>query len=226
MDIFTFFRFVSLLHNSYHLLESVWRLRDKNMGDVATCWRVSIPIVFVLGAETKGRAQTLAFLRVIVKPVMYSRRIVFSYPPQAIDLKEEKQDLKKLSDTLQKDLDTSSLIDPSSVTVVGAVDDQGMLKPSKSVDSKPSRSSADARIDELDQMWSDRLNRLETLLLSGTVDKPEPTFQAPKVTPTHPPPVVAVKSSQSFIPPFTDQPARSDLSGTDHTTPQGQVTSK
>ena len=99
-------------------------------------------------------------------------------------------------------------------------------KPSKSVDPKPSRSSADDSIDELDQKWSDRFNRLEALLLSRTLDKPEPTFQAPKVTLTHPPPVGAVKSSEPFIQPTTDRPARSDLSGTDHTTPQGQVTSK
>ena len=49
---------------------------------------------------------------------------MFSYPPQA----KEKQELKKLGDTPQKDSDSSSLIDPSSVTVVGAVDDQGMLQ--------------------------------------------------------------------------------------------------
>ena len=70
------------------------------------------------------------------------------------------------------------------------------------------------------------VNRLEALLLSRTPDKPEPTFQAPKVTPTYPPPVGAVKSFEPFIRPTTDRPARSDLSGTDHTTPQGQVTSK
>ena len=127
-------------------------------------------------------------------------------------LKKEKWDLKKLSDTLQKD--SSSLIDPFSVMVVGAVDDQGILqspglssssekkkkdkkpslkksktlksseKPSKSVDPKPSRSSADARIDELDKKWADRFNRLETLLLAKSIDQPEPSFQAPKVTAT------------------------------------------
>ena len=99
-------------------------------------------------------------------------------------LKKEKRDFKKLSYTTQKNSDSSSLIDPSSVTVVGAVDGQGILqfpgsssgsekrkkdkklgseksekpkssksseKPSKSVEPKPSRSSADARIDELDK---------------------------------------------------------------------------
>ena len=179
--------------------------------------------------------------------------VQFSTP--SYRLKKEKRELNKLGDTPLKNSDSSSLTDPSSVTLVGAVDDQGMLqspgsssssdkkkkdkksstsdkpkahksseKPSKSVDSKPSRSSADARIDELDQKWSDRFNRLEALLLSRTLDKPEHTFQAPKVTPTHPPPVGAVKSSEPFIQPTTDRLARSDLSSTDHTIPQ--VTSK
>ena len=95
------------------------------------------------------------------------------------------------------------------MTVVGAVDDQGMLqspglssftekkkkpnptekskghtskhsrtgseKPAKSPTSKSHRSSADARIDELDQKWSGRFNRLEALL-AKTLDKPEETF--------------------------------------------------
>ena len=34
-------------------------------------------------------------------------------------------------------------------------------KPSKSVETRPSRSSADDRIDELDKKWADRFNRLE-----------------------------------------------------------------
>ena len=101
-------------------------------------------------------------------------------------LKKEKQELKKSNDTPSNDSDSSSLIDPSSVTVVGAVDGQGMVqspdsssgtkkkklnptdkkghsskqsksspeKPVKSPTPKPHRSSADARIEELDQKWS------------------------------------------------------------------------
>ena len=163
-------------------------------------------------------------------------------------IKKEKRDLKKNSDS-------SSLTDPSSVTVVGAVDDQGILqspgsssgadkkkdkkttsekpksskssdKPIKSVETRPSRSSADDRIDELDKKWADRFNRLESLLLSKSLDQPEPTFQAPKVAPTHPPPVGAVKASALFIRPSTDQPASSDLPGTGQPTHQGQPTSK
>ena len=135
------------------------------------------------------------------------------------------------------------------MTVVGAVDDQGNLqspgsssgsdkkkkdkktkpkssdKPSKSVD-KSSRSSTDTRIDELDKKWADRFNRLEALLLAKSIDQPEPTFQAPKSAPTHPPPVGAVKSSAPFIRPSTNQPTSSDLSGTGHSTPLGQATNK
>ena len=175
------------------------------------------------------------------------QRIQLSTPSYRI--KKEKRELKKTSDTPQKNSDSSSLIDPSSVTVVGAVDDQGNLqspgsssgsdkkkkdkktkpkssdKPSKSLD-KPSRSSTDTRIDELDKKWADRFNRLEALLLAKSIDQPEPTFQAPKVAPTHPPPVGAVKSSAPFIRPPTDQPTNADLSGTGHSTPQGQATSR
>ena len=116
---------------------------------------------------------------------------------------------------------------PSSVTAVGAVDDQGMLqspgssfgdkkkknasaedkaktqtakhsiksgsqKPPKSSDSKSTRSAADAGIDELDQKWSDRFNRLEALLLARTVGNPDlkPTFHPVKVTPMHFPQLV------------------------------------
>ena len=171
-------------------------------------------------------------------------------------IKKEKRDLNKQGETLQKNSDSSSLVDPSSVMVVGAVDDQGILqspgsssgankkkkdkkttsekpksskssdKPSKSVETRPSRSSADDMIDELDKKWADRFNRLEALLLSKSLDQPEPTFQAPKVAPTHPPPVGAVKASAPFIRPSTDQPASSDLPGTGQPIHQGQPTSK
>ena len=97
-------------------------------------------------------------------------------------------------------------------------------KPSKSVEPKPSRSSADARINELDKKWADRFNRLEALLLSKSLYQPEPTFQAPKVAPTHPPPVGAVKTSAPFMRPSTDQPASSDFPATSRSIPQVQAT--
>ena len=127
------------------------------------------------------------------------QRLQLSTPSYRI--KKEKRESKKQGDTPQKSSDSSSLIDPSSVTVVGAVDDQGMIqspgsssgaekkkkdkkpaseKPksskSKSTDPKPSTSSADDRINELDKKWADRFNRLEALLLAKSIDQPEPTF--------------------------------------------------
>ena len=176
------------------------------------------------------------------------QRLQLSTPSYRI--KKEKRDLKKQGETPQKNSDSSSLIDPSSVTVVGVVDDQVILqspgsssgaekkkkdkkttsekpksskssdKPSKSVETRPSRSSSDDMIDELDKKWADHFNRLEALLLSKSFDQPEPTFQAPKVAPTHPPPVGAVKASAPFMRPSTDQPASSDLPGTNQPIPQ------
>ena len=169
-------------------------------------------------------------------------------------LKKEKRELKKSSDTPSKDSASSSLIDPSSVTVVGAVDAQGVVKsPGLSSDKKKKKpnpqekktsakhhksgeekssksppqahkSSADSRIDELDLKWSERFNRLEALLIAKTLDRQEPTFAPIKVTPTHTPPVGVVRSSDPFIRP-TDKLPASDLSSTDHS-PQRQAADK
>ena len=54
------------------------------------------------------------------------QRLQLSTPSYRI--KKEKRESKKQGDTPQKSSDSSSLIDPSSVTVVGAVDDQGMIQ--------------------------------------------------------------------------------------------------
>ena len=63
------------------------------------------------------------------------QRIQLSTP--SYRLKKEKRDLKKSSDTPAKDSTSSSLIDPSSVTVVGAVDAQGVIQsPGSSSDKK------------------------------------------------------------------------------------------
>ena len=147
-------------------------------------------------------------------------------------LKKEKRDLKKTADTPKQDA-SSSLIDPSSVTVLGVVDDQGIVKspgsssekkkktsvdkvkpqtskdssadkPSKSL-SKSHKSSQDSRIDQLDQKWSECFNRLEALLLAKSLEQREPTFSTVKVTPTHSPPHSSVVSSKPFIKPSTDQ---------------------
>ena len=167
-------------------------------------------------------------------------------------LKKEKRDLKKSTDTPKQDSSSSSLIDPSSVTVVGAVDSQGILqspglstgKKKKTVSSdkpkvvskdsksnveksskssvKPHKSLVDSRIDDLDQRWSDRFNRLEALLLAKTLDKPEPVFTSVKVAPAHLPPASLVISSKPFIRP-SDAAQGSDSPVTDLAS-QRQVT--
>ena len=58
----------------------------------------------------------------------------------------------------------------------------------------------------MEQKWSDRFNRLEAVLLSKTLDRPqEPVFSTVKVAPTHTPPTNVV-STQPFLKP-PDQPS-------------------
>ena len=76
-------------------------------------------------------------------------------------------------------------------------------RPVKPAD-KPTKSSTDSKIAELDQKWSDRFIHLEALLMARTLDN-EPTFQTVKVEPTHSPPAGVVRSSDPFIEP-ADQP--------------------
>ena len=94
-------------------------------------------------------------------------------------------------------------------------------KPSKS-SVKPHRSSVDSRIDDLDQKWSDRFNRLEAILLAKTLDKPEQAFSTVKVTPAHSPPSSSVISTKPFIRP-SDAAQGTDVSVTDLAS-QRQVT--
>ena len=165
-------------------------------------------------------------------------------------LKKEKCDLKKSSEPPKQDSSSSSLIDPSSVTVVGAVDDQGILqspgsssgkkkatpsekvkassskdkavteKPSKSLSSKAHRASPDTRIEELDQKWSERFNRLEALLLAKSLDRQEPSFTSVKVTPAHSPPAESAISTKPFIRPQTSDPSVTDLASQRQATDQ------
>ena len=167
------------------------------------------------------------------------QRIQLSTPSYKI--KKEKRESKKVSDTPKQD-SSSSLIDPSTVTVVGAVDDHGIVKspgsssdkkkkqtvdkpkaqlskeskadkPSKSL--KPTKSSQDSRFDQLDQKWSERFNRLEALLLAKSLEQPGPAFTTVKVTPTHSPPKTVVSSKPFIRPqptPTTDQHRPTELS--------------
>ena len=118
-----------------------------------------------------------------------------------------------------------SLVETASASVIGAVDGQGtlqspdfsepaekkqkkvqkkrrqLLKPKLSTDklvnssNKPSRSSTDSKVAELDQKFSDRFNR---------------TYSAP----THSPPAGVVRSTNPFIKP-ADRPTQLTPSSTD-----------
>ena len=60
--------------------------------------------------------------------------------------------------------------------------DKSTKSSSTASSSRPATVSTDHRIDELDQEWSDRFNRLEALLMARILDRPqEPTFSFVKV---------------------------------------------
>ena len=140
-------------------------------------------------------------------------------------IKKDKREAKKLESTPSKD--TESLVEPSAVTVLGAVDKQGAVKSSppvappekkvkkdkaptsKSVKSTTSSSAVDSKLAQLDEKWSDRFNRLEAILLARSI---EPTFSsAVKVTPTHSPPASTSHTTEPFIRPV---PAATEFTGT------------
>ena len=115
-------------------------------------------------------------------------------------LEKEKREAKKLESTPSKDTDT--LVDPASVSVIGVVSDQGASKSpavtalpekkpkkekpstSKSTKSTGSKTDTDGKIQELDQKWSERFNRLEPLLLARSM---EPIFFSKCQSYTHSP---------------------------------------
>ena len=102
-------------------------------------------------------------------------------------------------------------MDPSSVSVIGAVGDASVGKspanppekktkkekqPVKPKKEKPTSSSVD-RIAQLDQKWSERFNRLEVLLLSKSL---QPTFSSEvRVTPS--PPTTVARDTEPFFQP-------------------------
>ena len=131
-------------------------------------------------------------------------------------LKKEKRDAQKadISSTTSKDNKDGTLVDPSIVSVIGAVSDTASVSspPSavpekKSKKDKPSsskskktveKSATDKKMEELDQKWSDRFHRLEALLMSKTF---QPTFSsAVKVTPSHSPPLPKTMNPSSNRP--------------------------
>ena len=105
-------------------------------------------------------------------------------------------------------------MDPSSVSVIGAVGDASVDKspaippekktkkekqPVKPKKEKPSTSSSVDRIAQLVQKWSERFNRLEALLLSKSL---QPTFSSEvRVTPSHSPTTTVARDTEPFFQP-------------------------
>ena len=153
-------------------------------------------------------------------------------------IKKEKREAKKLDSTQSKDNDT--LVDPTSVSVIGAVDDQCTVKspstvtPPEKISKKPStskstksvgkKSDTDFKLEELDQKWSDRFIQLEAFLLARSF---EPTFSSNvKVIPTHSPPAGVVQGNEPLI--RLAQPTSSSMQfpGSSFSAPQHQLTSQ
>ena len=146
-------------------------------------------------------------------------------------LKKEKRDAKKMEASSTPNKDSASLVDPATVSVIGAVNVQGDLqspsgsepsskkpkkdKPttSKTKTVKPeSKLATDSKIAELNQKWSDRFNHLEVLLMARTL---ELTFSTVKVRPTHSPPAGAVKNTEPFMKLTQPATASSEFPGSD-----------
>ena len=113
-------------------------------------------------------------------------------------IKKEKREAKRVDHP--NPTEDSSLVDPSTVSVIGVVGAASSEKspvppekktnkdkaPVKAKKDKASTSAAD-RFSELDQTWSEHFNRLEALLLSKSL---QPTFSSEvRVNPSHSPPV-------------------------------------
>ena len=210
-------------------------LQARNTGAVDISWLASTAVVSVPGAGIKVRALTLVSPILTVTHVTHLlKNNVFSCLRLLIGSKKRSMTPKRFP-TLQNRTRVP-LIDPSVVTVVGAVDDQGIVKsPGSSSDKKkkqntdkpkaqmskdskadkpskllkPTKSSQDSRFDQLDQKWSERFNRLEALLLAKSLEQPGPAFTTVKVTPTHSLHKTVVSSKPFIRPqptPTTDRP--------------------
>ena len=126
-------------------------------------------------------------------------------------LKKEKREAKRVDHP--NPTGDSSLVDPSTVSVIGVVGAATSEKspvppekktkkdkvPVKAKKDKASTSTAADRFSELDQKWSERFNRLEALLLSKSL---QPTFSPEvRVTPSHSPPVNVSRDTEPFFQP-------------------------
>ena len=138
-------------------------------------------------------------------------------------LKKEKRDARKAE--LYSPCKDGTLVDPSTVAVIAAVSDTASIssppdcvpekklkkeQPSISKSKKDvEKSATDKKMEELDQKWSDRFNRLEPLLMSKIFQS---TFSsAVKVIPSRSPPAYVHRDTEPFFQPTSSvsQPAHS-----------------
>ena len=136
-------------------------------------------------------------------------------------IKKEKREARK-SVTATPTKDSSELVDPTTVSVIGVVGQEGSSQQSELVKSPPSSSmppekrakkekvsskpkkvsdssSTETKIADLDSKWSERFNRLEALLLSKSF---QPTFSSEvKLTPSHSPLTNIPRDSEPFFQP-------------------------
>ena len=136
-------------------------------------------------------------------------------------IKKEKSEAGK-SVTATPTKESTELVDPASVSVIGVVGQEDSTQHTDSVKSPPSSSmpsekkakkekvsskpkkssdssSTDAKIAVLDSKWSERFNRLEALLLSKSF---QPTFSSEvKLTPSHSPLTNIPRDSEPFFQP-------------------------
>ena len=134
-------------------------------------------------------------------------------------IKKERCEARK-SVTATPTKDSSELMDPASVSVIGVVGQEGSTQHTDSVKSPPSSSvppkkkakkekatvkpkkssdssSTDSKIADLDSKWSERFNRLEALLLSNSF---QPSFSSEvKLTLSHSHPTNIPRDSEPFF---------------------------
>ena len=172
----------------------------------------------------------------ICKSFTAEQRLQISMP--AYKIKKGKREAKAAGSTPSKD--NEELVDPASVSVIGAVDNQGTVKSasapppekkpkkggkkdskkvkSPSTKATSSQPTTDERFTELDHKWLERFSRLEALILAKNF---EPSFSADiKVGPTHSP-----SQTQNVTEPFI-RPSTSLLPGSGSSAEKHQLTSK
>ena len=121
--------------------------------------------------------------------------------------KEKREQRTALADKSAENV-SETLVDPSLVSVVGftSTDSKAMKSPDTATKDKQKKkhstpvkkSTTDAKLEAMDQRWSECFSHLEVLFLSKSMVKSDPTFQTVKM-PEKSPPASAVKGSEPFI---------------------------